>query len=64
MHWPASPYTIVLLGVTLGIIFLQMYEDLVVVSIAVDILNLIAEFNSAILRDYTLQTKDTTNEVG
>lgn len=40
-----------------------MFEDLVVVSTAVDILNLIAEFNSAILRDYTLKSQDNTNEV-
>ena len=43
---------------------LQMYEDLSVVSTAVDILNLIAEFNVSILREHALQTKDNSNEVG
>ena len=34
-----------------------------VVSAAVDMLNLISEFNSSILRDHSLQTKDTVSEV-
>ena len=32
------------------------------ISSAVDILNLIAEFNSSILRDYIIQTKESVNE--
>jgi len=34
-----------------------------VVSAAVDILNLIVEFNSSILLEHILQTKDSPNEV-
>ncbi len=33
------------------------------VSAAVDILNLIVEFNSSILMEHILQTKDSANEV-
>ena len=42
----------------------QMYEDAVIVTTAVDILNQIADFNSSILRDYTLPAMDSNNEVG
>ena len=48
---------------SLFVCFPQLYEDLAVVSTAVDILNLIAEFNSGILRDHALHTKDANNEV-
>ena len=41
-----------------------MYEDVLVVATAVDILNLIADFNSGLLRDHILQTKENTDEVG
>lgn len=39
-----------------------MYEDVVVVSTAVDVLNLIADFNASFLREHSLDTKETTNE--